>query len=320
MTTATVNAKINPKIQARRVEILRSQGRRRRRIILISAVAVSLIATAWWLSGTEALDVDQFEISGVSRFQVSEVLEASKLQEGVPMISLDTKEAAKGVESLPWVESVEVNRRWPNQVTLNVTERNAVAIAPTKQDQIGQDQIGLVDAFGYVFAEFPASAVTIEPTRSPDLTGLATAHPALANVKLSTITISTANLPTPEAATGNSSAIQITLPDLPVIDVAYTGELGGTHVDASPALSAVAALPMDLNSWVSSISVNGNSVRLNMVGGAQTELGNAVLMDHKMTALRSILANVDLQCVTQIDVSMADSPTVRRHPNCPTNL
>ena len=45
-------------------------------------------------------------------------------------------------------------------------------------------------------------------------------------------------------------------------------------------------------------------------------LGEPVLIDDKISALRAVLATADLECVTTIDVTMPDIATVTRHRPC----
>ena len=45
-------------------------------------------------------------------------------------------------------------------------------------------------------------------------------------------------------------------------------------------------------------------------------LGDAVLLDDKIEAVRALLSSTDLDCITSIDVTMPDIATVVRHSPC----
>ena len=105
---------------------------------------------------------------------------------------------------------------------------------------------------------------------------------------------------------------------LPRVDVVFTGRLGDIHTAADGPLAVVAAMPDDLRSWVRTLTVDESHTRvgLELVGGASALLGEPVLIDDKIASLRAVLAGTDLACITEIDVTMPDLPTVVRHSPC----
>ena len=105
---------------------------------------------------------------------------------------------------------------------------------------------------------------------------------------------------------------------LPHLSVPFDGSLGGIHTAADGPLAVAAAMPADLRAWVRTVTVDpaGEELGLELRGGAAVMLGEAVLLDDKMSAVRALLAGTDLECVTEIDVTMPDIATVTRHPAC----
>ena len=262
MTAATVA--IDPRIRARRVAVLRAQGRRRLRILLVLAGVLAVGAAAWGASLTPIFDVDRVEVTGVESTRADAVLRTAGLEAGMPMVFLDVDKAEQSVTALPWVKSASVRRDWPATVHIEVVQRVPVAVVP---GVYGRD--ALVDAAAYVIGWTMAGA-----NRSDR--------------------------------------------GLPHVSVPFNGPLGSIHTDADPALAVVEATPADLRPWVSTVVVepDGRGVGLELVGGAAVVLGAPAHLDDKMSAVRAVLAGADLECVTEIDVTMPDIATVARHPSC----
>ena len=260
MTTTTLH--IDPRIRARRIAVLREQGRRRLRVVLVGVCAVLVGAGAWGLTLTPAMDIDRITISGTAAARTDEILERAQMRTGLPMAFLDVDETEKAVSALPWVKSARVRRDWPATVRIDVVPRVPAAVVPT-----GTGRTALIDASGYVIgwtASTSAEAVLVH------------------------------------------------------LSVPFNGSLGGIHTAADGPLAVAAAMPDDLRDWVSTVTVDpaGEELGLELSGGAAVILGEAVLLEAKMSAVRSVLAGTDLECVTEIDVTMPDIATVRRHPAC----
>ncbi len=259
MTGATVA--VDPRMKARRIAVLRAQGRRRLRLLAF-VVAVALIAgAAFGISQTPLLDVDRVSVGG-SGARGSEVLESTGLSAGMPMVFVDLRAAERSITALPWVKSARVWRDWPGTVRIAVEPRLPVAAVPT-----AGGRTVLIDAHGYAIEWAPASG-------APE--GLAR------------------------------------------VAVPFGGALGDIHTEADGPLAVVAAMPDDLRSWVSAVTVGegGERLGLQLSGGATVVLGEPDLLDDKISAVRAVLAGTELDCITEIDVTMPDIATVTRHQPC----
>lgn len=113
-----------------------------------------------------------------------------------------------------------------------------------------------------------------------------------------------------------ASPTEPAISDLPVIDVPLSVAVGESELTAGPGLAVVAALTADLRPWVAAVVVDTGDVGLELVGGARVIMGPPVRLDDKVSAVRAVLAGVDLACITAIDVIAADQTTVRRDPLC----
>jgi cell division protein FtsQ len=142
---------VDPRIAARRDAVV-AHGRRRRwrRLALVLGV-LALVAAGWYATRTPLLDVDSIEVRGADRTGADQVVLASGLRPGAPLAGLDQASATRAVEALPWVESVDVERRWGGEVVMTVVERTPVATVATETGAQA-----LVDTTGRVLAVVPA--------------------------------------------------------------------------------------------------------------------------------------------------------------------
>jgi hypothetical protein len=138
--------RVDPRLRARRIEVKRSEGRKRLRR-LIAALAVTVVAAgAWGLTRSPLLDVDHLEVRGLTRLPAATVIAASGIEPGDPLVDLDLGAAADAVGALPWVERVDVDRSWWGTVRFDVLERRPVAVLSADGAAL------LVDRAGWVLA------------------------------------------------------------------------------------------------------------------------------------------------------------------------
>jgi cell division protein FtsQ len=87
--------------------------------------------------------------TGTEAVRVEDVVNAAEVNVGTPLAAVDTAGIAARVARLPGVESVRVTRTWLHTVTIDVTQRVAVATVQTGQG------LALVDRFGIVYPGTP---------------------------------------------------------------------------------------------------------------------------------------------------------------------
>jgi cell division protein FtsQ len=153
---------IDPRLRARRSTVLREAGRRRLRRLLVVVGVVGIGATAWALSHSSMVDIDRVEVLGLDRLSLSTAEQAMGVSVGDDMLWLDMDEIASGLVALPWVHSVELQRRWPGALRVTVVERTAVALALSEANMWVQ-----VDGEGRVLTEASSN-----PPHLPRLSGL----------------------------------------------------------------------------------------------------------------------------------------------------
>ena len=148
--------------------------------LLICAFVVLGGFTAAVLAFRTSLERDpRFRIAGAADIQATGLTEVSRgemlpvfgedIGRNVFFVPLD--ERRKQLESIPWIERATVMRVLPDQIRVNVVERQPVAF--TRQGQ----QIGLVDANG-VLLTMPAAAMAAHHYSFPVITGIDGGDPA----------------------------------------------------------------------------------------------------------------------------------------------
>lgn len=104
--------------------------RRRRRIwpfVLGGVLLVALLAAGVWLVWfSSVLAAQQVQVTGLKTLNKGEVTSKAAVQLGVPLARQDLAGIADRVAQFPQVEHVMVERSWPNEVKVVVTERTPV--------------------------------------------------------------------------------------------------------------------------------------------------------------------------------------------------
>ncbi len=319
MTSASLH--VDPRMKARRIAVMRAKGRRRLRILL-SAVSVLLAGAAvWGVSQSPLLDVDHITITGSGPTQIAEIYDSTRLETGQAMLFLDLDQIADTVSDLPWVKSAAARRDWPATVHIDVVPRVPAAVVPTENGLSA-----LIDSSAYVISWAQNRLhddAAHQGTTYEDLTAGATTG----SLHSKSLQSASADLPgdtttgAPRGATASlagDTIAQVPVGDLVHLSVPFDGDLGAIHVAADGPLAVAEAIPEDLDAWVQTVTVDpeGQGLGLLLHGGAEVALGAPILLDHKMEALRALLAGIDLTCITYINVTMPDIATVRRHPQC----
>ena len=129
------------------------------------AVAGFVAAAGWVLFGSPLLVVRSVTVSGTHLVPRSEVLAASRVVPGTPLIRVNTARAAARIEKISQVSSAQVTRSWPNRLVIVVRERTPALVLPAYGG--GYD---IADADGVVLkrvARRPAD-LPLYPTVAPE--------------------------------------------------------------------------------------------------------------------------------------------------------
>jgi cell division protein FtsQ len=77
------------------------------------------------LFGLAALDI---KMTGLQHHEANEVLTAIDVRPGGPLLGFDAKRAREKLQSLDWIESAGVTRSFPNQLHIEITEREPFVV------------------------------------------------------------------------------------------------------------------------------------------------------------------------------------------------
>lgn len=127
--------------------------RRRRRAIALGAalgvlVLVAALVTAIFLP---ALQVREVSVEGTGYLEAADVREIAAAQADGSMLLLPTSDIATEVGELPGVDTVEVERVWPDQVRISITETAPIGVLTTLDGStvvVGEDGEELPAAAG----------------------------------------------------------------------------------------------------------------------------------------------------------------------------
>ena len=119
--------RIHPRIRERRVAVTKEAGLKRLKVALAAGLAVALTAAAWGLTRSPLLDVDEVRSVGAVQTSLADIIERGRLAYGTPMVDINPGVSAAAIQTLPWVATAKVERRWPGSVVVTVTERGPVA-------------------------------------------------------------------------------------------------------------------------------------------------------------------------------------------------
>jgi cell division protein FtsQ len=146
---------VDPRIRARRIAVQRDAGQKRLRRLVIFSGLVLLGLVAFLVIRSPFLDVDNIAVRGASRTGAGAVRDAAGIDGSTAMLDVDAGAVARRVEALPWVDNAVVERHFPGDVTIEITERTAAAVVT------GKGSRALVDATGRVLERVDASPAAL---------------------------------------------------------------------------------------------------------------------------------------------------------------
>jgi cell division protein FtsQ len=120
------------------------------RLVVAGLVLLGLAAAGvWTVFFSSVLSVDGVDVTGTRLLTEEQVRAAAAVPTGEPLARADLDAITARVESLAPVASVDVSRKWPDQVMIAVTERVAVAVVRV------DDRLRGMDSEGRLFRDFP---------------------------------------------------------------------------------------------------------------------------------------------------------------------
>jgi cell division protein FtsQ len=156
---------IDPRLRDRRIEVARTEGRKRLRRVAGLVVVLLLVGGAIALTRSPLLDVDRIVVRGTDEVAAAEVREAAGIAIGEPLLDVDATAAARRIEALAWVERATVERSWPSELVVRIERRVPVAVVGPAGAPL------LVDADGLVLGPADASTTGDDADALPEIDG-----------------------------------------------------------------------------------------------------------------------------------------------------
>ncbi len=120
-------------------------------VILLLVVGIGGFALA--NSGT--FTIKQVTASGVTHISEDEMTELAAIPEGATLLNVDTNGIASRLTANPWVQSVVVERVFPDTINLNVTERTISAVVSITVDETNTTERWVLSSDGMWLMELP---------------------------------------------------------------------------------------------------------------------------------------------------------------------
>ena len=114
---------INPRIQERRIEIIRAKGKRRLRMLLMLVLLALLSLAAVLISKSSLLDVDEVVVVGADSELEELIVTVANIPKSKPILEVDTQSISKRIKRIPNVKGAKVSRSFGGKVTISVTLR-----------------------------------------------------------------------------------------------------------------------------------------------------------------------------------------------------
>jgi cell division septal protein FtsQ len=101
---------------------------------LLAAIAAFLLWVGGrWLLSSDVFRLSDIRITGEQKVTERQILDLAGLQQGGNLLQFDAATAKQRIESLPWVEQVEIHTQWPSAVEIVVSEYQPFALVNVEE-------------------------------------------------------------------------------------------------------------------------------------------------------------------------------------------
>jgi cell division protein FtsQ len=120
---------IDPRLAERRTAVIREQGRKRLRVLIVGAAVIVVVVGGWFLLHSAVFSARSISVTGNVHETASQVAAQAGLAGHPPLLDVNTAAAASRIERMPWVQTASVNVSWPDSVHIVVTEEKPRFVA-----------------------------------------------------------------------------------------------------------------------------------------------------------------------------------------------
>lgn len=89
-------------------------------------------------------NIDKFQIEGNQKLTDDQIIKSSMINKGENIFRIDKKGGKSSIEKIPYIKSVDINRKLPNKVEIKIVERKAVLLIQKLSTFLAIDKEGLI--------------------------------------------------------------------------------------------------------------------------------------------------------------------------------
>ena len=99
------------------------------RVVVVVAVVAAVLGVAFLvLSNTSTFQITSIDAVASDHVSADDIQKLAKVEEGTTLLNVDTNAITQNLMKTPWVESVSVEREFPDKLKISVTERTVEAV------------------------------------------------------------------------------------------------------------------------------------------------------------------------------------------------
>ena len=133
----------------------RKQFRVPRPLIALLVIIAVLVGGGVALYNVDVFPVKQVAVTGATHVSAEEVTALAAVPEGSTLLRVDTEGIANRLKTNPWIESVSVDRSFPDTVNLNITERSIGAVVEVAIDDADTTENWALSSDGVWLCQIP---------------------------------------------------------------------------------------------------------------------------------------------------------------------
>lgn len=155
-------AAVDRRVRERRDCVSRQRGRRRGTLLVVLTLVVVAAGLFLWLRSSDVFAVKRITCTAVTHLTSEDISRATADARGVSLLRLSTGEIEERLAALPYVQSVDVHRRFPDTLEIELIEHEPVARV---QDKDGDAWLVSVD--GRVLERKPVTGLPLVVAAAP---------------------------------------------------------------------------------------------------------------------------------------------------------
>ena len=112
---------MDPRIQERRIEIIRAKGKRRLRILLMLILVVLIAIASFFISKSSLLDVDEIVVSGAKGDLKELIILQANIPNSKPLLEIATIAISDRIQQIPNIKDARVAEKFTNPIFIKLS-------------------------------------------------------------------------------------------------------------------------------------------------------------------------------------------------------